>query len=68
MDMELEGSLNSLYMDLGKSLRAPERERNNVSDKVKSIVREIDRSKGMAIKARERYCNTRYDTIGGIIS
>ena len=47
----------------GKSLRASERERDNMRVRDESIVRQIGEVKEMAIKARKRDCNARSKSI-----
>ena len=55
--MDLEERINSLlgqWRDLGNILRASKRERGTTSYRSKSILRKIDRDKGVVKEVRER--------------
>ena len=45
--------------NIRQRLRADERERSDVMNKAKSLVRKIDEAEGVVRDARERECNTK---------
>ena len=52
--------------DVSQKPREAEREREDARDRAESIVRKIDKAKGMVRETRERECKTRSNAARGI--